>query len=100
MAYKESELCKDCHAPKVWDHLTGGIHDQLLCEKRQLNQLRIENKKLKKAVEFWKDAWYEVRDLLGNLWWHHPAFDTEDRYRYYKNYHMQWKEKQNGAKSP
>lgn len=93
MAYKESELCKKCHAPKVWDQLTGGVHDKILCEGRQLEQLKKENKKLKASVEFWKDGWHELRRLLGWLWWHHPALDDE------KTYHTKWKEKKHGTSS-
>src|SRR5271169_219577 len=96
MGFKEHQLCRQCHAPLVWDHLTNGVHDRDLCIKRQLDAAKAEIKTLKAAVAFWKDAWYEVREIIGKLWWHHPAFEDEKIYQYHKYYHQQYVEKENG----
>jgi hypothetical protein len=83
MTFKESELCRKCHAPNVWDMLTDDVHDQNLCEGRQLAQNKAEIKKLKAGVDFWKDGWYEGRAIIGELWWFHPAIDSDAKQAYY-----------------
>lgn len=82
---KKVEYCRDCGAPRDWDMLTNGHHDKLLCEGRQLIQLRVENKKLKKSLEEWKDAWFHLREIIGKLWWWHPAIDSDEQRAYYQN---------------
>ena len=60
------------------------IHDLVKCEHTELLKGRVESKKLKQSVEFWKDAWYEGRDIIGWLWWHHPAIDNDEQRAYYQ----------------
>jgi hypothetical protein len=60
------------------------IHDVVLCEKTELLKGRIEIKNLTAAVKSWKDAWYEGREIIGKLWWHHPAIDDDKSRVYYQ----------------
>lgn len=65
------ERCKLCNAPLCWDLLTDLRHDEDLCLGRQLQQTRAENKKLKTSLEEWKDAWFQLREIIGKLSWSH-----------------------------
>lgn len=80
----EPKTCRKCSAPLVWDMLTGGYHDDDLCVGRQLLQARAEIKKLKESVDSWKDAWFNCRELLGNLHWHHKAIYNDVERAYYQ----------------
>jgi hypothetical protein len=60
------------------------IHDQAKCEKTELLNGRQQISKLKKSIEEWKDAWYQLRDIIGKLWWYHPAIDSEHARAYYQ----------------
>lgn len=78
MAEKRScELCGEVleEAP--------AIHDLAKCEHTELLKGRKEIKKLKAAIDFWKDGWYECRSIIGWLWWHHPAIDNDEKRAYY-----------------
>lgn len=81
---KTSKACEDCGAPLAWDLLTGESHDKDLCFGRQFVQIKAENKKLKAAEKFWKDAYFEGREIIGKLWWHHPAIDNDEVRAYYQ----------------
>ena len=81
---KKPENCEFCDAPLAWDLLTDGEHDKDLCFGRQFLKLKEENKKLKISEKSWRDAWYDVRDILGHLWWHHPAIDSDTERAYYQ----------------
>lgn len=59
-------------------------HDVAECEKTELLKGRNEIKKLKQSVNDWKDAWFQLREIIGNLWWHHPALDNDERLVYYQ----------------
>jgi hypothetical protein len=52
------------------------------CIDKQLENELADNKKLKESVLGWRDAWYELREIIGNMWWHHKAIDN-DEYRAY-----------------
>jgi hypothetical protein len=60
------------------------VHDLALCEKTELIKGRLEIKKLKASVNSWKDAWYQAREIIGNLWWHHPAITNDNERSYYQ----------------
>ncbi len=48
------------------------------------SQLPTEVKKLRQSLTEWKDAWFQLREIIGNLWWHHPAIDNDEQRRYYQ----------------
>lgn len=81
---KAPELCEACHTelPAGFDGKVCA--EKLPCLERHVERLNVENNKLKDRVKFWNEAWYEVRDLLGNLWWHHPAIDNDEQRAYYQ----------------
>lgn len=81
----EVKRCPECNAPLDWDMLTGGRHDRDICISRQLIQTKAEIKKLKASVDSWKDAWYQLRDIIGWLWWYHPAIASEASRSVYQN---------------
>lgn len=57
-------------------------HFQSLCEKSELLKSRQEIKELKASINFWKDYVFKLRDIIGNLWWHHPAIDNDKERAY------------------
>lgn len=77
--------CQKCHAPFLWDTLTNDIHDDDLCIGRQLAQAKKEIQKLKASVDAWKDAYRQLRDIIGWLWWHHPAIASDESRQYYQH---------------
>lgn len=50
----------------------------------RLRKLEHENQKLKEAILPWKDAWFHCREIIGWLWWHHPAIDDDKQRAYYQ----------------
>lgn len=83
MGFKVSEK-RVC--PLCGDYLEDAPaeHNLVRCEKTELLKGREEIKKLKASVRFWNDAWYELREIIGNLWWHHPAIDNVEKRAYYQ----------------
>lgn len=79
---KKEENCPKCGALYTWD--LGLPHNEDLCLGRQLLQARKEIKTLKASVDGWKDAWFHLREIIGNLWWYHPAIDSDERRAYYQ----------------
>ena len=61
------------------------IHDIGECEKTELLKGRLQIKKLKGDVKNWQDSWFHLRQIIGNLWWHHPAIDSDAERAYYQN---------------
>lgn len=59
------------------------IHDVAKCEKTELLKGRKEIKRLKASIDSWKDAWYQGREIIGRLWWYHPAIDSDAQRAYY-----------------
>lgn len=50
--------------------------------------LRKETKKLKDSIHEWKygkGGWFELREIIGKLWWHHPAIDDDEKRAYYQH---------------
>lgn len=60
------------------------IHDVVKCEKIELLKGRKEIKRLKQSLTDWKAAWFQVRDLFGELWWHHKSIDDDTQRVYYQ----------------
>ena len=42
-------------------------HPIIECQENQIFNLKRENKNLNNSVNFWKDAWYEGRSIIGKL---------------------------------
>lgn len=64
------------------------IHDVGKCENTELLKGRDKIKKLQTSLHEWKygtGGWFELRDIIGNLWWHHPAIDNDDARAYYRS---------------
>lgn len=78
----EKRHCELCGEPL---EEAPAVHDIVRCEKTELLKGRVEIKKLKASVRSWIDAWYQLREIIGNLWWHHPAISNDEQLRYYQN---------------
>ena len=65
------------------------------CDKCQLELAYIEIDKLKESIKSWKDAWFNLRDSIGWLWWHHPAINSNDELQYYQKNLERLKENKN-----
>jgi hypothetical protein len=76
------EVSDDCKWK--WDVKRGQGHNELVCVQTQLDQANLEIKKLKSSIDSWKDAWFHLREIIGNLWWHHPAIDNDEARAYYQ----------------
>lgn len=61
------------------------LHIQSHCEWNERLKGREEIKKLKVSVRAWQDAWFQLRDIIGNLHWHHKAIDSDAERTYYQN---------------
>jgi len=55
-------------------------HSQGECIDNLISQIS----KLKTSVSDWKNAWFELRDVIGNLWWNHPAILDDQQRAYYQ----------------
>lgn len=51
----------------------------------QIGFFNSEILKLKQSIRDWMDGWYELREHIGNLWWHHKALDNDEERAYYQN---------------
>lgn len=72
--------CVTCS--KELSNLGDNIPDLSL--KMRISFLEKENEKLKKSIDPWKDAWFHLREIIGWLWWHHPAIDNDEQRAYYQ----------------
>lgn len=61
------------------------IHDVARCEKTELLKGRETIQKLKGTLNDWKDSWFEQRDIIGRLWWSHPAIEDDKQRTYYQD---------------
>jgi hypothetical protein len=60
-----------------------------LCLEEKEDELKHQSKKLLKSDESinkWKKAWFDARENIGWLWWHHPAIEdkTDETYKKYR----------------
>jgi hypothetical protein len=82
---KEPTFCELCNEELPADFIGKVCADKFQCLGREVELVKAENKKLKLAVKFWNEAWFEGRDILGWLWWHHPAIHNDEQRIYYQN---------------
>jgi hypothetical protein len=75
---------RDCPLCGEWLEDAPAIHDVAKCENTELLKGRLTIKTLKDSVNSWKDAWFHLREIIGNLWWHHPAIDDDAQRAYYQ----------------
>jgi hypothetical protein len=55
---------------------------------RELVDNQKEIKKLKESIYEWKygtGGWFELRDIIGNLWWNHPSIKDDSQREYYQS---------------
>lgn len=50
------------------------IHDPVVCQETELLKGRNSIKKLKEAIDFWKNGWYDLREVIGRLSWQHNQY--------------------------
>lgn len=67
----EKRVCSLCGEPLEEE---PAIHDVATCEKTELFKGRETIKKLRAAIDFWKDGWYDLRELIGRLTWQHNKY--------------------------
>ena len=60
------------------------IHDSAQCKEIERLNGRKTIKTLKESVNSWKDAWFQGRDIIANLWWYHPAIADDNQRAYYQ----------------
>ena len=48
-------------------------------------ELQKEIERLKQEISEWKDAWFHLREIIGWLWWHHPAINDDKQRAYYQS---------------
>jgi hypothetical protein len=51
---------------------------------KQLELAQAEIAALKQSIAEWKDAWFKQRDIIADLWWKHPAIDSDHERAYYQ----------------
>jgi hypothetical protein len=64
-------VAKKPECPKCGERLTDDPHDLMLCRTKERDNLKAENAKLKQSVNDWKDAWFHLRQLVGEMGWSH-----------------------------
>ena len=67
------------------------------CEKLELIRARNEIKALKQSISEWKESWLHLRQIIGNLWWWHPAIDNVNEQSYYQTAQQKVKEINGGV---
>jgi hypothetical protein len=80
-AQRDCPLCREIleDAPAV--------HDLAKCEKTELVKGRKTIKALRASLHEWKygtGGWFELREIIGNLWWHHAAISDDVERSYYQ----------------
>jgi hypothetical protein len=80
----EKKVCQQC-GDLLKDQEAKRCPDIHPCDLRALDRARTEIKTLKISVDKWKDSWFEYRNLVGQLWWHHPAITDDKQREYYQN---------------
>lgn len=77
----KKDICPSCK-----EECNPHDHDYKHCMLDQIELLKQENKKLKASVESWKNAWYHCRDIIGKLWWEHPALYCDKSLAFYRKH--------------
>lgn len=75
-------ICQLCAEPLEED---PNEHNLILCQRNELIKARQTIKQLKSSLDSWKTAWYELREIIGRLWWHHPAIEDDKSREYYQH---------------
>ncbi len=61
-----------------------GKDDEDLSLRNRIRFFEEQNKKLTEGFGSWKEAWWQLREIIGWLWWHHPAIDDDKQRAYYQ----------------
>ncbi len=69
--------------------------DNYKCHKCQLEVALLEIDILKESITAWKNAWFDLRAIIGKLWWHHPAIYSDAELQYCKENLKRLKENKN-----
>lgn len=72
----DKKFCRQC-GDVLKDETLSRCPDIHPCDLRALERARAEIKKLKISVDAWKTAWFDIRDTIGWLWWHHPQLNIQ-----------------------
>lgn len=64
-------ICKECNVEYV-EVAPDQPHDYIQCLETRLTNSKIEIAVLKRTVESWKDAWYDMRRAVGKAAWEVP----------------------------
>lgn len=96
---KKNDYCVKCEIPFEFEYINKNCkiqkeHDEVACIQtqginivnkltKQLLDANAEIKKLKASVNSWKDYVFELRDIIGKLWWEHPAIASDEQRAYY-----------------
>lgn len=70
---------RSCHLCGEFLEDPPAVHDEALCERTERLKGREIIKKLKASVDTWKDAWFQLRDIIGKLSWEHHNCPHETR---------------------
>ncbi len=66
----DKKVCLQC-GDLLADQNESRCPDIHPCDLRALERARVEIKNLKASVDAWKDAWFKLRDIIGELSWKH-----------------------------
>ena len=61
------------------------IHGEHVCQVTELLNARREVKRLRESIMDWRGGWFQLREIIGDLWWHHKAIDNREQRTYYQN---------------
>lgn len=90
---KEARAYMRAHLTDYWcPFCTTCSHEKEAVEKgdpdlsltNRIRFLEEQNKKLQEGAGSWKEAWIHLREIIGWLWWHHPAIDDDKQRAYYQ----------------
>lgn len=94
------DRCRECDCILLHDNhvaAPGVVCDYRLgCVERQLANTKLELKRTKESLQIMKDGWFESREIIGKLWWFHPAIDSDEQRAYYQNVQKQFTKVDNG----
>lgn len=80
----KDQFCPKCDHPEI-------SHREEDCLRTQLAIANKEIIKLKSSIDEWKNSWFELRNIVGNLWWDHPAISSDQERDYYLKLMLDWK---------
>jgi len=77
----DKRMCPLCEEPL---EEPPNIHYKTQCAFKELEKGREKIKRLTQSVADWKNAWFHLREIVGQLWWQHPAIDNDAQHAYYQ----------------